>query len=760
MFIKFSEEAQKVLKNAKIEMQRLKHSFVGSEHLILSILKSKNNFSKKLNEYEITYDKFKNELINIMGIGTKINEYLIYTPLLKRVLVNAMIDTKDNNKDEITIESIFLSLLDEGEGVAIRILNKLDINIDELYLELTNKVVNKPRNKKKLSVFEYGIDLCKEAKDNKIEPVIGRDNEVNKMIEILSRKYKNNPLLIGEAGVGKTAIVEELANRITKGLVPNSLKNTKIISLSVASLVAGTKYRGEFEERINKIIKEVEDSNVILFIDEVHTIVGAGGAEGAIDASNIIKPALARGKIKVIGATTTDEFKESIENDKALNRRFQTIMVKEPNIEETINILNNIKDIYEKYHHVKINEDVIKKLVYLTDKYIYNRKNPDKSIDILDEVCAKCSLIKDKKKIKIDELKEELLKINNNKNNLIAKHRFDEAYSLKNNELILESKLNNMIYNINKKDNLYEITINDIANSIKEKSNIPVYDILKDDLKKLNNLEKILKDKIIGQDNVIDELIKITKRINLGLKDSKLPTSILFQGSTGVGKTMLVKEYCNTLNLPLIRLDMSEYKESHSVSKIIGSPPGYVGYNDNKNILEKVRNNPYSVILLDEIEKASMDVVNLFLQILDEGIINDSKGNVVSFKNTIIIMTSNIGCHKEKIGFNDDKNVNQELIDNLSVEFVNRIEKVLVFNKMNEESIKKIVNNQINKIKDKFKENNISIRIKKEIINKIINECNYEIYGARKVKKIIDEYIDNFVIDGILMGKKRICINV
>jgi len=760
MFIRFSEEAQKVLKNAKGEMQKLKHTFVGSEHLVLSILKNKNSLSRKLNQYGLTYQKFYDELVKIMGIGTETNNYLIYTPLLKRILVNAMLDTRESNSQEISIEAIFLSLIDEGEGVAVRILNKLDIDLEELYNDLTNKVSDKPKHKKKLSVFEYGVDLVKEAKNKKIDPVIGRDNEVSKIIEILSRKYKNNPLLIGEAGVGKTAIVEELANRIAQGMVPNNLKSVKIISLSVASLVAGTKYRGEFEERINKIIKEVEDSNIILFIDEVHTIVGAGGAEGAIDASNIIKPALARGKIKLIGATTTDEFKESIESDKALNRRFQTVVVKEPNTLETINILKNIKNIYENYHHVKINDNVIEKLVYLTDKYIYNRKNPDKSIDILDEVCAKCSLIKDKRLIKIDELKEELLQLNNNKNNLIIKHKFAEAYNLKNNELVLENKLNNMIYNINKKDKLYEITIKDIAIAIKEKSQIPVYDILNDDLKKLNNLDKKLKDKIIGQDNVIDELIKITKRINLGLKGNKLPTSILLQGSTGLGKTMLVKEYCNLLNLPLIRLDMSEYKEGHTVSKIIGSPPGYVGYNDNKNVLEKVKNNPYSVILLDEIEKASMDVINLFLQILDEGVINDSKGNVVSFKNTIIIMTSNIGCHKEKIGFSDDKNYNQELINSLSVEFVNRIEKVLIFNKLDKNNIEKIINKKISEIKNKFKENDISIKIKKDVIDKIIKECNYEVYGARKVNKIIEEYVDNIVIDNILMGKKNICINV
>lgn len=759
MFIKFSEEAQKVLKNAKKEMQRLKHSFVGSEHLVLSILNSKSDLAKQLNSYGLTYDKFNNKLIKLIGMGTKVNNYLIYTPLLKRILVNAMIDTKEENHQEITLECIFLSLLDEGEGVAIRILNNLNINIDELYLSLNNKNSHKYKNKKKLSIYEFGIDLNKETKEGKIDPVIGRDMEVAKVIEILSRKYKNNPLLIGEAGVGKTAIIEELARRIEKGMVPDNLKNMKILNLSVSSLVAGTKYRGEFEERINKIIKEIEDSNIILFIDEIHTIVGAGGAEGAIDASNIIKPALARGKIKLIGATTTSEYKETIENDKALNRRFQTIKVEEPSIEETINILKNIKTLYENYHNVTIKDEIIEKLVYLTDKYIYERKNPDKSIDILDEVCAKCSLLKDTKKEKIDKLKEDLLKINNEKNNLIINHQFKDAYNLKNKELILENKLNKLISNHNKNDNLYEITLKDIALTIKEKSSIPVYDILTDDIKRLNNLEEELKKKIIGQDKVISELIKLTKRINLGIKDSKVPTSILFQGSTGVGKTQLVKEYCKLLNLPLIRLDMSEYKENHTISKIIGSPPGYVGYNDNKNVLEKVKNNPYSVILLDEIEKGSMDVINLFLQILDEGVINDSKGNTVNFKNTIIIMTSNIGCHKEKIGFGDNKNLNQELINQLSIEFVNRIEKILTFNKMNRASIEKIINKRINEIKEKFKANNISIRIKKEVIDKIIDNSEYEENGARKINKIIDEYIDNIVIDNILEGKHNIYIN-
>lgn len=759
MFIKFSEEAQQILKKAKVEMQKLRHAFVGSEHFLLSILNSQNSLTIKLEHYGLDYQMFHDELVKTVGIGHNKNSYLIYTPLFKRVLVNAMIATKDDNKDEIGLETIFMTLLEEGEGVAVRILNKLEINLDELYKDLCDKGVNKSKSKKKSLIYEYGIDLVKEAKDKKLDPVIGRDKEVNRLIEILLRKYKNNPLLIGEAGVGKTAIVEELARNIANGCVPDALKNTHLVSLSISSLVAGTKYRGEFEERINKIIKEIENTNIILFIDEIHTIVGAGGAEGAIDASNIIKPSLARGKIRLIGATTTDEFKSSIENDKALNRRFQTIMIKEPSIDETINILKKIKGVYENYHNVKISDDVLERLVYLTDKYIYDRRNPDKSIDILDEVCAKCSLIKDKNVIKVENLKEKLVKINNEKNSLIINKKFKEAYDLKNDELSIENKLNNILCNMHKKKNLYEITVKDVALVIKDKSQMPIYDVLIDDVKKLNNLDKLLKSKIIGQDKVIDELIRITKRINLGLKDNKRPTSLLFQGSTGVGKTMLVKEYCQILHLPLIRLDMSEYREGHAVSKIIGSPPGYVGYNDNKNILEKVKNNPYSVILLDEIEKSSKEVINLFLQILDEGVINDAKENPVSFKNTIIIMTSNIGCHYTKIGFNENNQHSQELNDVLSLEFVNRIEKVLLFEKMTRESIEKIISNYLNDVKNKFNKNGIKIQIKSDIVDKIINKCDYENYGARKISKIIDEYVDDMVIDNILLGKKRISIS-
>lgn len=754
MFIKFSEEAQKILKKSKLEMQKLKHSFVGSEHLLLSILGSKNNVSKKLLEYGVTYDNFKSELVKSVGEGNTVNDYFIYTPLLKRVLEDAIIETREINSKEVSLETIFLSILDEGEGVAVRILGNMGVNIDEMYEEMNNREILK-KAPKKLLINEIGVDLVKKAKEGNTDPLIGRDREVEEIIEILLRKNKNNPLLIGEAGVGKTAIVEELAKRIYLGNIPDKLKNNRVFSLSMASCVAGTKYRGEFEERITKMLKELENNqDIILFIDEIHTIVGAGGAEGAIDASNILKPALARGKIRLIGATTVKEYKETILKDKALNRRFQNVLVKENTIDETKTILYKLKGVYEDYHNVTIPEEVLDKLIILTDKYIQDKKNPDKSLDILDTVCAKVSLSKNKKAIKLNELKEELENLKKTKNELIINHQYTEASKIRLEEIELESKINKL--NLVNKCDKKIITINDISDVIETKTGIPLYEI-KQDNKKVLKLKKHLNNKVIGQEKVIDEIVKYTKKMMLGLK-SELPSSFLLVGSSGVGKTLLVKEYAKFLNIPLIRLDMSEYKESHTISKIIGSPPGYIGYNDTDTVIEKIRNHPYSILLLDEIEKSCSEVINLFLQILDEGVITDSHGNTVSLKNTIIMMTSNIGSNKDTIGFNNNENKDRELINILSTPFVNRINKVLYFDILSEESIRKIIKIRLKEIKEKYRDNNISLSINEKIIDKIIKSSKYEMYGARKLGKIIDEMVDDVIIDNLLIGKKNIAI--
>ena len=753
MFIKFNEETRKILKRSKIEMKNLKHAFIGSEHVLLSILKSDNSVSRLLNEYHITYDIFKQELIKTIGIGKSNNNYFIYTPLLKRILENTICDAKDSGNKEIDVNDLFLSIIDEGEGVANRILNKLGVNLDEMYSQF-NKEIKYHKNNQKLSIFSCSIDLTKKCLEDEIDPLIGREEEVNELINILLRRNKNNPLLIGEAGVGKTAIVEELARRITKGNVPENLKNKKILSLSMAKAVAGTKYRGEFEDKITKILKELENNNdLIVFIDEIHTIVGAGGAEGAIDASNILKPALARGKIKVIGATTIKEYKETISKDKALSRRFQKILIKENTIPETIDILKKLKPFYEKYHHVKISDDLITNLVNLTDKYITNENNPDKSLDILDNTLTRVSLKENKESLKLKKLQNELEDIKNQKNNLIINSNYQDAYKYHIKEMKLESMINNLNLNISNNQNI-EVTISDIAKTIENKTNIPIYEI-NHDYHKLINLSKHLNKLIIGQEEVIDKIVKITKKILLGYKNN-LPYSFLFLGKSGVGKTYLVKEYSKYLNIPLIRLDMSEYKENHTVSKIIGSPPGYIGYENTETILEQIKNNPFSIILLDEVEKGSNNVINLFLQALDEGFITDSHGIKVNLSNTIIIMTSNIGYTKEQIGFDKDIHHDQEVRNILSTAIVNRINTICYFKDLTKDNLKVILKNKINNLRKKY--SNIKFHLNNYFLDKIINESNYETYGSRHALKLLEDRLDDLIIDGILNGKNNIYI--
>ena len=760
MFSNFTEEARNIIVLAKQEMKKLKHPYVGSEHLLLAILKDENNVSTTLKNYNLDYKKLRDEIINIIGVGSKESEWFLYTPLLKRIFETAIIDSKENNSD-VTIEHLFNALLEEGEGVAIRILIGMNIDIDSLYKEFTYSKPIKRKKNKKLLVDDIGIDLTKKALNNELDPVIGREQEIKRVLEILSRRCKNNPILIGEAGVGKTAIVEELSRMISLGNVPLSLKNKRIVSLDMASLVAGTKYRGEFEERMNKIIKEVEENDdVILFIDEIHTLVGAGGAEGAIDASNIIKPALARGKLRCIGATTIEEYKKYIEQDKALERRFQKVEIEIPDKEKTKEILLRLKKIYEKYHIVEIKDSVIDTIIELSDKYIYDRYEPDKSIDILDEVCAKVSLKESKELKKYNELKLEYKLINTKKNESIIKNKFKEASKYKEEENKLMDEINNIelkLYNKKKK----EVTKKDVAEVINIKTKIPVYELLNENKTSIKKIEQKLKNKIIGQEKVVEELIKNIKKIKLGFKDKNKCYSFMFMGSSGVGKTELSKIFgeCLVGKNNIIKLDMSEYSESHSVSKIIGSPPGYVGYNDNKNILEEIRNKPYSVLILDEIEKAHPSIINLFYQILDEGKIKDSTGKIVRFDNITIIMTSNIGFNDIHVGFNKNKNiVISKLKEYFDISFVNRIDSIIEFNKLKEENIKYLINEKINKIKNKYDKLNVKLKINNNVIDEIVELSNYNEYGARKLDKIIKNNIENIIIDNMMEDNYKIDI--
>lgn len=760
MFSNFTEEARNIIVLAKQEMKKLKHPYVGSEHLLLAILKDENNVSETLKNYNLDYKKLKKEIIDIIGVGSKESKWFLYTPLLKRIFETAVIDSKENNSD-VTIEHLFNALLEEGEGVAIRILIGMNIDIDNLYKEFSYSITkpNKHKKNKKLLVDDIGIDLNKKALNNELDPVIGREEEIKRVLEILSRRCKNNPILIGEAGVGKTAIVEELSRMITLGNVPLSLRNKRIISLDMASLVAGTKYRGEFEERMNKIIKEVEENDdVILFIDEIHTLVGAGGAEGAIDASNIIKPALARGKLRCIGATTIEEYKKYIEQDKALERRFQRVEIEIPNKEKTKEILLRLKKIYEKYHMVEIKDDIIDTIIELSDKYIYDRYEPDKSIDILDEVCAKVSLKESKELKKYNELKLEYKLINTKKNDSIIKNKFKEASKYKEEENKIIDEINNIelkLYNKKKK----EVKKKDVAEVIHIKTKIPVYELLNENKTSIKKIEHNLKHKIIGQDEAIEELIKNVKKIKLGFKDKHKCYSFMFMGQSGVGKTELSKIFgeCLVGKNNIIKLDMSEYSESHSVSKIIGSPPGYVGYNDNKNILEEIRNKPYSVLILDEIEKAHPSIINLFYQILDEGKIKDSCGKVVRFDNVTIIMTSNIGFNDIHVGFNKNKNIAiSKLKEYFDVSFINRIDSIIEFNKLTEENIKYLINEKLNDLKNKYNNLNTKLKIDNGVINEIIELSNYNEYGARKLDKIIKNNIENIIIDNMMEDNYKV----
>lgn len=766
MFGNFEEETRKVLIHAKEEMKALKHPYVGSEHLLLAILKDENDISDKLKSYHITYEAVREEIIKMIGIGSKESEWFLYTPLLKRVLEQAVVDSKENNQGVVTIEHLFSSLLEEGEGVALRILVGMDVDIDDLYQEFSYKLTqtHKKSSHKYLLLEELGVDLNKKAENHVLDPVIGREQEIHRVMEILTRKKKNNPILVGLAGVGKTAIVEELSSRIVRGEVPLSLKNKRIISLDMATLVAGTKYRGEFEERMRKILKEIEENDdIILFIDEIHTLVGAGGAEGAIDASNILKPALARGTLHLIGSTTMDEYKKFIESDSALERRFQKVYVEEPNMEETIHILMNIKSIYEKYHCVTIPDTCIREIVKLSREYIYDRYEPDKSIDVLDEVCARVRLKESKELKKYRKMQESLHQIIDEKKEAIVSQDFKKASKLKSKENQLMDELNTLELTLYKKEKK-TVTKEDLADVIHHKTKIPVYEILKENKKMVEQIERTLSDRILGEEEAIQSLIHIAKKLKLGFARSQKSYSILFCGSTGVGKTCLARTFGELLvgKENVIKLDMSEYSESHSVSKLVGAPPGYVGYQDQKHVFEEIRNHPHSVLILDEIEKAHPDVLNLFLQILEDHQIKDSHGRVIRFDHTMILMTSNVGFHETHVGFHGEtkQTIQTRLKEYFRMPFLNRIDDIVLFQPLSEEVMRTLIRKQLQSLKEKYQKQNIQIAFTEELEDQILKKSEYEQYGARRLEKVVNDLCENQIIDEILNEKTEITLKI
>ena len=751
MFGKFDEESQKALKLAKKEMQELKHEYVGTEHLMLGILKSNNMVSNLLSKYRVNYDNFKEILIKVVGVGNSDSDLFLYTPLLKKIIENAIFECRDIGI--IGIGNLFYSMLEEGDGVAMRILFSMKVDIDKIYNDFSKNIPKKKSGHKKMILEELGINLNDKAKDGLIDPVIGRDNEINRIIEILCRRTKNNPILIGDAGVGKTAIVEYLANKIVNGDVPNILKNKKIISLDMASSVAGTKYRGEFEDRMKKVLNELEDNDdLILFIDELHTIMGAGGADGAIDASNIFKPALARGKMRCIGATTIDEYKKYIENDSALDRRFQKLEIKEPDKNIVKDILMKLKDIYEKHHGVVVSEKMIDKIVLLASRYIKDRNEPDRSIDILDEVCSRVSLKTSVNEERLNKLKKELKVTIENKNRFIADNNFKQAYKLKVEEESITSSINNI--EIKKNSKLKAVSEKDIIDVIKSKTNMPILDL---DDNYINVIRNKLNNIVVGQSSSIEKLILLSKRINSNFDSSCV--SVLLCGKSGVGKTLLARSYAELLvgKDNVIKLNMSEFSESHSISKIIGAPPGYVGYSDTRNVFDEIRDKPNSVLILDEIEKCSKNVLNLFLKAIDEGELKNSRGKTVHFENMIIIMTSNIDLDDNSLGFNfNESSMKSKVKGKLGSSLVSKITKTIFLDSLGETDIKDIILKQVELIKNRY---SVSLKINDDIMQQLISESEFEKYGARKINELIRYNIEDYVFNQVLDNNSNIIID-
>ena len=723
---------------------------------------------------------------------SKLKERFGLTPRTKRVIENAFLEAKKLGSDFIGTEHLLIGIMREGDSVAVRIMMDLNVNPQKLYNEIVKVINDYGENDEKQdksgkrggsynqtpTLNQFGNDLTKSAEEGKLDPVIGRKEETDRVIQILSRRTKNNPCLIGEPGVGKTAVVEGLAEKIVAGDVPEILKSKRVVSIDISSMVAGAKYRGDFEERIKKCLNEVKKAgDVILFIDEIHVIVGAGAAEGAIDAANILKPLLARGEIQVIGATTLNEYRKYIEKDSALERRFQPITVNEPNIDDAILILKGLRDKYEAHHNVKITDEAIKSAVELSSRYINDRYLPDKAIDLIDEASSKVRLKAYTQPESIKKLEGEIAAISKDKEEAIKAQDFENAAKLRDKEHSLKEKLEkeNKKWNDKNTKEVRNITADDISEVIANWTGIPAYKINETETEKLKNLEKSLHERVIGQNEAVEAVAKAIKRGRVGLKDPKRPIgSFFFLGPTGVGKTELSKALAESLfgdENAMIRVDMSEYMEPHSVSKLIGSPPGYVGFDEGGQLTEKIRRKPYSVILFDEVEKAHPDVMNMLLQILEDGRLTDSQGRTVNFKNTVVIMTSNVGARlitdKKSLGFssgdnkedkeyeNTKKEVMQELKKTFRPEFLNRIDEIIVFHKLTETEINQIIDIMLKEVTKRLDAQGITLEVDSSAKELIAKQGTDTTYGARPLRRAIQSMLEDTLAEAILDGKLK-----
>ncbi len=797
MYYKFTARAEKALEYAQEVAMELGHNYIGTEHLLYGLVEEGTGVaSKVLQNQGLTSESVKQAIEEIVGVGEEIEDSneISFTPRTKRVIENAFLEARRLGTEYIGTEHLLIGIMKEGDCVATRIMLEEDVNPQSLYNELV-KVLSEEGEENSESanssskgsynstptLNQYGSDLTKQAREGKLDPVIGRKNEIQRVIQILSRRTKNNPCLIGEPGVGKTAVVEGLAEKIVAGDVPELLKNKRVVSVDIASMIAGAKYRGDFEERIKKALKEVKKAgDVILFIDEIHTIVGAGSAEGAVDAANILKPLLARGEIQLIGATTLKEYRKYIEKDAALERRFSPVTVNEPTEDETVQILYGLRDKYEAHHNVKITDEAINAAVELSSRYINDRYLPDKAIDLIDEAASKVRMSSYTEPDSFKDMKDEIEKLDKEKEEAIRVQDFEKAAKIRDKENAKKKELEDSKKNWETKKSKEVPTLKeeDIANVISSWTGIPVTKVSESENEKLKNLEENLHKRVIGQDEAVSAVAKAIKRSRMGLKDPNKPIgSFLFLGPTGVGKTELSKALAENLfgsEDALIRIDMSEYMEPHSVAKLIGSPPGYVGYDEAGQLTEKVRRKPYSVILFDEIEKAHPDVMNMLLQVLDDGRLTDSQGRTVNFKNTVIIMTSNVGAKlitdKKTLGFTESKSgddkeseekeykdikkeVMAELKKEFKPEFLNRIDEIIVFHKLEDSQIRKIVDILINNVGKLLKEQGIKLTVDEKAKDLVAKKGTDKTYGARPLKRAIQTMIEDKIAEAMLDGK-------
>jgi len=819
MFERFTEKAIKVIMLAQEEARRLGHNFVGTEQILLGLIGEGTGVAAKvLKSMGVNLKDSRVEVEKIIGRGSGFVAVEIpFTPRAKRVLELSLEEARQLGHNYIGTEHLLLGLIREGEGVAARVLENLGVDLTKVRTqvvrmlgetaEVTTGSGSSKGSAKTATLDEFGTNLTQLASESKLDPVVGRHSEIDRVIQILGRRTKNNPVLIGEPGVGKTAIAEGLAQRIQQGNIPDILEEKRVLTLDIGLLVAGTKYRGEFEERLKKIMEEIKSAgNVILVIDEVHTLIGAGAAEGAIDAANILKPALARGELQCIGATTLDEYRKHIERDAALERRFQPVMIGEPSIKDTIEILKGLRERYEQHHRLKITDEALDAAANLGDRYISDRFLPDKAIDLIDEAGSRVRLLNSKLPPEAKEVDKELRKIQKSKEEAVRDQNFTQAGELREKEVELRDKIRNLLQNIRQKTSSNEnldpdidqkknnespeqniphsdelkvsqpvVNEEDIAHIVASWTGVPVQKLTESESVKLLNMEETLHQRLIGQDEAVKAVSKAIRRARVGLKNPNRPiASFIFSGPTGVGKTELTKAlaaYFFGSEEAMIRLDMSEFMERHTVSKLIGSPPGYVGFNEGGQLTEAVRRRPYTVVLFDEIEKAHPDVFNLLLQLLEEGRLTDSKGRTVDFKNTLIIMTSNIGSkviekgggglgfefsgeNLEDSQYNRIKSlVNEELKQYFRPEFLNRLDEIIVFRQLSRNEVKDIAEIMLKEVFERIKEKGISLTVSDDFKERLVEEGYNPSYGARPLRRAVMRLLEDSLAEEVLSGR-------